>query len=248
MHYLTFSTLNSINQSCAEAHKLCRSSYISSTVDTTTRLLWSLALEFDERADRQRAPDVYLWRLVRCKSTQPFLRLGTVDKLCHSRQPTGTGKCIIVRRAVRQLTNSGRSRLSGRGNDMEAAWAMMHIKAQRELIFQTRSQRSAPATDNTAEPSALRSKEQSYITIAGLLRLLLFFAEISASKFRRCTTSYSLSRYTVFYNGSRPSDHYFRSVCLSVCLCRVFLSRLWPDFDQTRTYVIRLGLVVSPRI
>jgi len=30
--------------------------------------------------------------------------------------------------------------------------------------------------------------------------------------------------------GSRPSDHYFRSVCLSVCLivclCRVFLSRL----------------------
>ena len=26
--------------------------------------------------------------------------------------------------------------------------------------------------------------------------------------------------------GSRPSDHYFRSVCLSVSLCRVFLSRL----------------------
>jgi len=28
--------------------------------------------------------------------------------------------------------------------------------------------------------------------------------------------------------GSRPSDHYFRSVCwyLSVCLCRVFLRRL----------------------
>ena len=52
--------------------------------------------------------------------------------------------------------------------------------------------------------------------------------------------------------GSRPSDHYFHSacwfVCLSVCLCRVFLSRLWSDFDQTRTYVICLGLVVSPRI
>jgi len=26
--------------------------------------------------------------------------------------------------------------------------------------------------------------------------------------------------------GSRPSDHYFRSVCLFVCLCRVFLRRL----------------------
>ena len=56
--------------------------------------------------------------------------------------------------------------------------------------------------------------------------------------------------------GSRPSDHYFRSVCwficlsvcLFVCLCRVFLSRLWLDFDQTWTYVICLGLVVSPRI
>jgi len=49
-----------------------------------------------------------------------------------------------------------------------------------------------------------------------------------------------------FYFGSRPSDHYFRSVCwfvrLSVCLCRVFLSRLWSDFDQTWTYVVCLGL------
>jgi len=25
-------------------------------------------------------------------------------------------------------------------------------------------------------------------------------------------------------------------------LCRVFLSRLWSDFDQTRTYIICLGL------
>jgi len=32
------------------------------------------------------------------------------------------------------------------------------------------------------------------------------------------------------------------SVCLSVCLCRVFLSCLWSDFDQTRIYVICLGL------
>ena len=38
------------------------------------------------------------------------------------------------------------------------------------------------------------------------------------------------------------------SVGLFVCLCRVFLSRLWSDFDQTRTYVTCLGLVVSPRI
>jgi len=36
------------------------------------------------------------------------------------------------------------------------------------------------------------------------------------------------------------------SVCLFVCA--VFLSRLWSDFDQTRTHVICLRLVVSPRI
>jgi len=29
---------------------------------------------------------------------------------------------------------------------------------------------------------------------------------------------------------------------LFVCLCRVFLSRLWSDFDQTRTYAICLDL------
>jgi len=41
--------------------------------------------------------------------------------------------------------------------------------------------------------------------------------------------------------GSRPSDHYFHSVCLSVCLCRVFLSHLWSDFDQTRTLCYMSG-------
>ena len=35
-------------------------------------------------------------------------------------------------------------------------------------------------------------------------------------------------------------------VCLFVCLCRVFLSRLRSDLDQTRTHVICPGLVVSP--
>ena len=55
--------------------------------------------------------------------------------------------------------------------------------------------------------------------------------------------------------GSRPSDHYFCSVCLfvflSICLfvlCRVFLSRLRSDLDQTRTHITCLGVVVSPRI
>ena len=48
--------------------------------------------------------------------------------------------------------------------------------------------------------------------------------------------------------GSWPSDHYFRSVCLSVCLCGVFLSRLRSDLDQTRKHVTCLGLVVSARI
>jgi len=34
----------------------------------------------------------------------------------------------------------------------------------------------------------------------------------------------------------------------SVCLCRVFFSRLRCDLDQTRTHVTCPGLVVSPRI
>ena len=38
------------------------------------------------------------------------------------------------------------------------------------------------------------------------------------------------------------------SVCLFVCLCRVFLSRLRSDLGQTRTHVTCPGLVVSPRI
>jgi len=38
------------------------------------------------------------------------------------------------------------------------------------------------------------------------------------------------------------------SLCLFVCLCRVFLSRPQSDLDQTRTHVTCLSLVVSPRI
>ena len=54
----------------------------------------------------------------------------------------------------------------------------------------------------------------------------------------------------IYTNISRPSDHYFHSVCWLVCLfvCAVFLSRVWSDFDQTWTCVVSLGLVVSPRI
>jgi len=37
-------------------------------------------------------------------------------------------------------------------------------------------------------------------------------------------------------------------VCQFVCLCRVFISRLRSDLDQTRTHVTCPGLVVSPRI
>jgi len=66
-----------------------------------------------------------------------------------------------------------------------------------------------------------------------------------------CNSNFShYLQFVVLYVGSWPSDHYFHSVCLSVCsfvclsvcLCRVFLSRLWSDFDQTRTYVMCLGL------
>jgi len=62
------------------------------------------------------------------------------------------------------------------------------------------------------------------------------------SKYRGiCTAHILLVIINLVIIGSRPSDHYFcivcPSVCLSVCLCRVFLSRLRSDLDQTRTHV-----------
>ena len=41
--------------------------------------------------------------------------------------------------------------------------------------------------------------------------------------------------------GSRPSDHYFRSVCLSVCLCRVFSAVFDPIW-------IKLGHMLRVRV
>jgi len=61
---------------------------------------------------------------------------------------------------------------------------------------------------------------------------------VSQQSCRTCCSVYDSSSFF----RSRPSDHYFCSVCSSVCLCRVFLSRLWSDFDQTRTHVMCLGL------
>ena len=50
--------------------------------------------------------------------------------------------------------------------------------------------------------------------------------------------------------GSRPSDHYFRSVCWFVCLfvCAEFFSAVFDPISIKLTYVICLGLVVLPRI
>jgi len=51
---------------------------------------------------------------------------------------------------------------------------------------------------------------------------------MSVSSVSLCEKLLKIARahYLCFF-GSRPNDHYFRSVCLFVCLlCRVFLSRL----------------------
>jgi len=111
--------------------------------------------------------------------------------------------------------------------------------------------------DATATPSSLVpvKSRMVYLSGAGLARLSWKKRPLNG-----CSSSSSNSIEVVVAAvfvvvgsiGSRPSDHYFRSVCwfvcLFVCLCRVFLSRLWSDFDQTRTYVICLGLIVSLRI
>ena len=41
----------------------------------------------------------------------------------------------------------------------------------------------------------------------------------------------------VFLVNGQVTIIFVVSVGLSVCLCRVFLSRLWSDFDQTMLYV-----------
>jgi len=46
--------------------------------------------------------------------------------------------------------------------------------------------------------------------------------------------------------GSRPSDHYFRSVCQFVCA--QFFSAVFDPISIKLGHVIRLGLVVSSRI
>jgi len=78
------------------------------------------------------------------------------------------------------------------------------------------------------------------------------------SLFYGCAVFIVAAWYTYFYCfclflpvfGSRPSDHYFRSVCLFVCLFVQSFSQpsLVGFRSNYRTYVICLGLVVSPRI
>jgi len=62
---------------------------------------------------------------------------------------------------------------------------------------------------------------------------------------------YLLDKYFFCVFGSRPSDHFFRSVCLFDCLfvCAEFISAVFdPILIKLGHYVICLGLVVFPRI
>ena len=106
-----------------------------------------------------------------------------------------------------------------------ASWSMAHRRAQNSLV-------SSASRNRDQNPSHRRNNLRCFI---------------------KCFTnkmSYILRRwsYNCILVHSQVSWCLF--VCLSICLfvCAVFLSRLWSDFDQTRTYVICLGLVVSPRI
>jgi len=58
----------------------------------------------------------------------------------------------------------------------------------------------------------------------------------------KCTTVQFITRVrytciTMFLLQGQVTIIFLVSVGLSVCLCRVFLSRLWSDFDETWTYV-----------
>jgi len=62
---------------------------------------------------------------------------------------------------------------------------------------------------------------------------------------------YNIYRCCIIYLtfGSRPSDHYFRSVCLSgLFVCAEFFSAVFDPISIKLGHVICLGRVVSPRI
>jgi len=72
--------------------------------------------------------------------------------------------------------------------------------------------------------------------VLGILLVLLVYSTV-------------VQQLTRFKIGSRPSDHYFRSVLL-VCLfvCGEFFSAVFDPISIKLGHVICLGLVVSPRI
>ena len=76
-----------------------------------------------------------------------------------------------------------------------------------------------------------RSSRTALITLPRLSFVLEFFFSRESRFIRQSSVAFlpqvlRKPAFGVFFVGSRPSDHYFRSVCSSVCLCRVFLSRL----------------------
>ena len=66
---------------------------------------------------------------------------------------------------------------------------------------------------------------------------------------QQCSLLHGYDRHNDIF-GSRPSDHYFRSVCLFVCLfvCAEFFSAVFDPISIKLGHGICLGLVVFPRI
>ena len=102
-------------------------------------------------------------------------------------------------------------------------WALVLLAKSSELCYILHStahifETIAPISINLAQFNAVLFNINSLLT------------------FIDCLIQSGTTKRVIF--GSRPSDHYFRGVCWFVCLfdclCRVFLSRLWSDIDQTR--------------
>jgi len=113
------------------------------------------------------------------------------------------------------------------------------------IVFSLQPNRSLSQKRATDLPTA----QYAYNTFSAFTLLSFHYVPVDCSSVRR-TTFWCFS-FHILVHGQVTIIFVVSvglSVCLSVCLCRVFISRLWSDFDQTWTYVICLGLVVSRRI
>ena len=118
---------------------------------------------------------------------------------------------------------------------------------EKELLIsrlhrRTDSESSASKADGETAPHELERSVRDFSDRAPLIDSLQ--RELSSAQVLRhlLMPLFVIFRVPGFLVHGQVTIIFVVSVCLSVCLCRVFLSRLRSDLDQTRTHVTCPGL------